>query len=67
VPNAKPSSQRNPKVDAYIAKAAAFAQPILAQLRALIHKACPGVAEEMKGSRPFFLYNGEILGNLSAF
>ena len=30
----------NPKVDAYIAKAAPFAQPVLNHLRALVHKAC---------------------------
>lgn len=57
----------NPKVDAYIAKAAPFAQPVLTHLRQLIHKACPDVAEEMKWSRPFFLHNGTILCNISAF
>ncbi|MDP9051864.1 MAG: YdeI/OmpD-associated family protein [Acidobacteriota bacterium] len=57
----------NPKVDAYIAKAAPFAQPVLTHLRELIHKACPDVVEEMKWSRPFFLHGGVILCNLSAF
>jgi uncharacterized protein YdeI (YjbR/CyaY-like superfamily) len=57
----------NPKVDAYIAKAAPFAQPILTHLRALIHQACPDVEEEMKWSRPFFLHRGTILCNISAF
>jgi uncharacterized protein YdeI (YjbR/CyaY-like superfamily) len=54
-------------VDAYIAKAAPFAQPVLTHLRALIHKACPDVVEEMKWSRPFFLHGGTILCHISAF
>ena len=57
----------NPKVDAYIAKSAPFAQPILNHLRELIHKACPDAQEEMKWSRPFFLHDGQILCNISAF
>jgi uncharacterized protein YdeI (YjbR/CyaY-like superfamily) len=61
------AATHSPKVDAYIAKAAPFAQPILLHLRELIHAAAPGVAEEIKWSRPFFVYNGVILGNLSAF
>jgi len=57
----------NSKVDAYIAKAAPFAQPVLSHLRGLVHKACPDVVEEMKWSRPFFLHGGVILANTSAF
>jgi uncharacterized protein YdeI (YjbR/CyaY-like superfamily) len=57
----------NPKVDAYIAKAAPFGQPVLTHLRGLVHKACPDVVEEMKWSRPFFLHGGTILCNISAF
>ena len=57
----------NPKVDAYIAKAQPFAQPILEHLRALVHKNCPEVEETIKWSRPFFEYRGVILGNMSAF
>ena len=57
----------NPKVDLYIAHARPFAQPILNHLRELVHQACPGVEETMKWSRPFFEYQGVILGNMSAF
>jgi len=57
----------NPKVDLYIAQAKPFAQPILHHLRALVHQACPGVQETIKWSRPFFEYQGQILGNMSAF
>lgn len=57
----------NSKVDAYIAKAQPFAQPILRHLRALVHRGAPGVEETIKWSRPFFEYRGVILGNMSAF
>jgi uncharacterized protein YdeI (YjbR/CyaY-like superfamily) len=57
----------NPRVDAYITKAQPFAGPILEHLRKLVHKACPGVEETIKWSRPFFEYRGTILGNMSAF
>lgn len=38
------------RVDAYIAKAEPFAQPILEHLRDLVHRACPDVEETMKWS-----------------
>ena len=57
----------NPKVDAYIAKAKPFAQPILEHLRELMHKACPDVEESIKWNMPFFEYKGAILGNMSGF
>ena len=62
-----PADNFNPRVDAYIAKAKPFAQPILIHLRELIHKSCPKVEETIKWSRPFFEYKGMILGNMSAF
>jgi uncharacterized protein YdeI (YjbR/CyaY-like superfamily) len=57
----------HPAVDAYIARAAPFARPILQHLREIVHTAAPEVVEEMKWSRPFFVYRGMILGNVSAF
>jgi uncharacterized protein YdeI (YjbR/CyaY-like superfamily) len=57
----------DPRIDTYIAKAPSFAQPILMRLRALVHQACPQVVETIKWSRPFFLYRGVILCNMSAF
>jgi uncharacterized protein YdeI (YjbR/CyaY-like superfamily) len=56
----------DPRIDAYIADAPAFAQPILAHLRDVIHAACPQVRETMKWSRPHFEYNGLLCG-MSAF
>jgi uncharacterized protein YdeI (YjbR/CyaY-like superfamily) len=55
------------RIDAYIAKAAPFAQPALNKLRKLIHKAVPGVEETIKWGFPHFLYNGEILCSFAAF
>jgi len=64
---AKTSTAMIPEVDKYVAKAAPFAQPILKHLRAVVHEGAPGVAEQIKWSRPFFVYEGVILGNISAF
>ena len=57
---------RDPKVDAYIRKAAPFAQPILAEFRAIVHEACPDVEEAIKWSFPHFLYKG-MLCSMAAF
>jgi uncharacterized protein YdeI (YjbR/CyaY-like superfamily) len=61
------ADSRSTLVDAYIGKAKPFAQPILWHVRELLHMSVPGVEEEMKWSRPFFVYRGIILGNISAF
>lgn len=55
------------RIDAYLAAAPAFAQPILARLREDVHAACPGVQETMKWSRPHFLLDGKLLCGMSAF
>ena len=57
----------NPKVDAYIAKAQPFAQPILTHIRQIAHKASPEVEEAIKWSMPFFTIRGVILGHMAAF
>lgn len=56
----------DPRVDAYIAKAAPFAQPILIRLRRAVHRGCPDVVETLKWSVPAFEYNG-ILCGMAAF
>lgn len=38
----------HPKCDAYIEKSGEFAQPILTQLRNLVHSVCPEVEETIK-------------------
>jgi uncharacterized protein YdeI (YjbR/CyaY-like superfamily) len=50
----------DPRVDAFIAKAADFAKPILIHLRQLVHTAQPGIVETMKWSMPFFDYKGPV-------
>jgi uncharacterized protein YdeI (YjbR/CyaY-like superfamily) len=48
------------RVDAYIARAADFAQPILKHLRQLIHQACPDIRETIKWGFPHFEEKGTI-------
>jgi uncharacterized protein YdeI (YjbR/CyaY-like superfamily) len=57
----------DPRVDAYIEKAAPFAQPILAHLRKLMHQACPHATETIKWSMPFFMQQGIVLSSMAAF
>lgn len=59
--------QIDPRIDVYIEKAAPFAQPILAHLRELMHKACPRVTESVKWGMPFFIQQGVILCHMAAF
>ena len=47
---------KDPRVDAYIAKSADFAKPIMTHLRKLIHDNCPTVEETIKWSFPHFTY-----------
>lgn len=49
---------RDPRVDAYIANSAEFAQPILLHIRELVHATCPDAQETMKWSFPHFDYKG---------
>jgi hypothetical protein len=57
---------RDPRVDAYIARAAEFARPVLSHLRRVVHRACPEVVEEMKWGAPHFNYRGMFCG-MAAF
>lgn len=57
----------DPRVEAYIADAAPFAQPILRRLRKVVHATCPDAVETMKWSRPFFDYRGQPLCMMAAF
>lgn len=58
---------QDPRIDAYIAKAAPFAQPILIHLRTLVHSVLPGVEEAIKWGMPHFLYKGKNLAGMAAF
>ena len=59
--------QIDSRVDAYIEKAAPFAQPILERLRTLIHKYAPDANEAIKWGCPHFEYKGKILFSMAAF
>jgi uncharacterized protein YdeI (YjbR/CyaY-like superfamily) len=58
--------KKDKRVDAYIAKSAEFAQPILRELREVVHEGCPEVEETVKWSMPFFMYKG-ILCHFASF
>lgn len=57
---------KDPRIDAYIAKSAEFAKPILKHLRKVVHAGCPDVQETMKWSMPHFDYKGVMCG-MAAF
>jgi uncharacterized protein YdeI (YjbR/CyaY-like superfamily) len=52
----------DPRIDAYIAKARPFAQPILKRIRSAVHKGCPEVNETIKWGMPAFDYKGPLVG-----
>lgn len=58
---------RDPRIDAYIARQADFARPILDYLREVVHEACPEVEETLKWSAPSFVHAGGILCSMAAF
>jgi uncharacterized protein YdeI (YjbR/CyaY-like superfamily) len=60
-------AKKIPQMDAYIAKAAPFAQPILKHFRKLVHDTCPEVEEVMKWSFPHFDYLGGPMASMAAF
>jgi len=57
----------DPRIDAYIAKSADFARPLLAQVREVVHTACPQVEETLKWGMPSFTWRGKILCGMAAF
>jgi len=54
-------AKKDSRVDAYIAKAQPFAQPVLKHLRKLIHQTCPEVQETIKWSFASFDYKGPFV------
>ncbi len=57
---------RDKRIDAYIAKSADYAKPILNHIRELVHKTCPDVEENIKWGHPHFDYKGVFCG-MAAF
>ncbi len=54
------TNTHDPRVDAYIAKSADFAKPILEYIRQLAHDTSPLLTETIKWGFPFFEYNGPV-------
>src|SRR5215208_292049 len=59
-------TKKDPRVDAYIAKSAQFARPVLTHLRDVVHSACPQVEETLKWGAPHFMYEG-MLCSMASF
>lgn len=57
---------KDPRVDAYIAKSAPFARPILRKIRATFHRGSPKIEETIRWGMPSFQYKGPV-GMMSAF
>lgn len=57
----------DPRIDAYIADAAPFAQPILTHLRALVARALPEADETIKWSMPHWTIRGKNIAGMAAF
>jgi len=58
---------KDPRIDAYIAKQKDFARPILRYLRDVVHEGCPQVEETLKWSSPAFMYADGILCGFAGF
>jgi uncharacterized protein YdeI (YjbR/CyaY-like superfamily) len=58
--------RKDPRVDAYIARAAEFARPVLKRIRKVVHAGCPDVEETIKWGSPTFMYKGMLCG-MAAF
>ena len=53
---------RDPRIDAYVARAAPFARPVLAHLRKVIHASVPDAEETIKWGMPHFVHGGILCG-----
>ena len=58
---------RDARVDAYIARQADFARPILAHIRRVLHAAGPELEETIKWGMPHFAYKGRLFAAMAAF
>jgi uncharacterized protein YdeI (YjbR/CyaY-like superfamily) len=59
--------KKTKEIDAYIAKSADFAKPVLIHVRALIHKVCPEVEEKIRWGFPNFDYKDNVMMIMAAF
>ena len=59
--------QPDPRIDAYIAKAQPFAQPILEHFRSVVAQALPEAEETVKWGMPHWTVKGKNLAGMAAF
>jgi hypothetical protein len=59
-------ARKDPRIDAYLKTAPAFARPVLERVRKVVHDACPEVVETLKWSNPAFEHHG-LLAGFAAF
>lgn len=59
--------EREPRIDAYIEKAAPFAQPILTHLRELAREAEPEAEESVRWGVPYWILEGRQLCGMASF
>ena len=57
----------DPRIDDHIAKAAAFAPPILLHFRELVHRTVPECEETIKWGMPHFMLGGRNFAGMAAF
>lgn len=57
----------DPRVDAYIARAQPFAQPLLSHIRTLMQQSAAPLDEAIKWGFPAFLHKGTIVATMAAF
>ena len=57
----------DPRIDDHIAKAGAFARPVLVRFRAIVHREVPGCVEAIKWGMPHFTLGGKNLAGMAAF
>ena len=58
---------RDPRIDAYVAKAQPFARPILEKVRERVHAVVPRAEETIKWGMPAYTLDGKILLITAAF
>lgn len=60
-------NRRDPRIDAYIARAQPFARPILETVRERVHAVLPDAEEAIKWGMPAYLADGKIVLITAAF
>lgn len=58
---------RDPRIDAYIARSADFARPILEHVRELVHRTVPNAGEAIKWGMPHFTHRDKSIAGMAAF